>query len=84
MEHNDVSNLKRVVKALPKHLPAMWAVYDKSIADEHFQDTLGRNATEAEWAKVYEAFENESDDVWGALLEVFVECVEAVILEEGE
>ena len=82
MEHTDVTNLKNVVDALPKHLPAIWAVYDKSIADEYFQDALGRDATEAEWAKVHEAFENESDDVWGALLEVFSECVHAVIPEE--
>jgi hypothetical protein len=84
MEHTDVTNLKNVVDALPKHLPAMWAVYDKSIADEHFQDAIGRDATEAEWAKVHEAFEIESDDVWGALLEVFAECIYAVISEESE
>jgi hypothetical protein len=82
MENTEVTWLKQVVSELPPHLPALWAVYQKSTADVYFQDALGRDATDEEWQEIYAKFSEESDNVWGALAEVFSECIDAVIPEE--
>jgi hypothetical protein len=84
MENPEVTGLKQVVSELPPHLPVLWAVYQKSIADEYFQDALGRDATDEEWQEIYAEFSEESDDVWGALAEVFAECATRLLPEEEE
>lgn len=75
MEHIDIQTLKRVAQEAPQHLPLLWAVYSRPIAE----DIADRKLTQKDWSKIYDKFLRESDTLWTALYELFSQVVYEVV-----